>query len=86
MYLQDLVLQILLSFEDEIDPGLFPGGYNRLALIPPGLSIPSGYTVTSITYDPPAESPFYIGSIGANTGYITASLQGTDLDFFIADG
>ncbi len=74
------------TFEEEIDPGLFPGGYNRLALIPPGLSIPSGYTVTSITYDPPAESPFYIGSIGANTGYITASLQGTDLDFFLADG
>ena len=74
------------TFEDEIDPGVFPGGYNRLALISPGLNIPSGYVVTSITYDPPSESPFYIGAIGANSGYITASIQGTDLGYFFANG
>jgi hypothetical protein len=43
---------------------------------------PLGYIVTRIDYSPPSRSPFYIGQVGANTGYITASIQGPDLTTF----
>jgi hypothetical protein len=42
---------------------------------------PLGYIATRIDYSPPSNSPFYIGQFGANTGYITASIQGPDLTF-----
>jgi hypothetical protein len=59
----------------------FPGGYEVLSFNSL-LTIPSGYSLTKIDYSPIGNSPFYIGQFGANTGYITASIQGADLLLF----
>jgi hypothetical protein len=69
------------ALTQEFDPGNFPGGYGELSFNAP-ITIPSGYSLTKINYSPIGNSPFYIGPFGANTGYITASIQGTDLSHF----
>tara|TARA_Y100000389_G_scaffold200383_1_gene240669 strand:- start:398 stop:1759 length:1362 start_codon:yes stop_codon:yes gene_type:complete len=65
----------------EIDPILLPGGFQEL--IYSGTTIPSGYTLIEVDYSPSGRSPFYIGGIGNNAGYITSSLQGADIGKFI---
>lgn len=70
-----------LQLSQEIDPISFPGGF--LTLNHNGITIPSGYTLIEVDYSPAGNSPFYIGEIGTNLGYITSSLQGADIGKFI---
>ena len=65
---------------DNEDPS-FPGSYELLLFTSP-LTIPSGYDLVQVDYSPDGNSPFYIGALGANSGYITSSLQGTDLSYY----
>ena len=71
------------TLTQEFDPFTFPGGYGELIFNSP-LTIPSGYSLTKIDYNPVGNSPFYIGPFGGGggAGYITASIQGTDLLYF----
>lgn len=62
----------------------YVGSYLQL-LFTSSLSIPSGYNITQIDYSPAGNSPFYIGAMGLNSGYITSSLQGTDLSLYPFD-
>ena len=62
----------------------YVGSYLQL-LFTSSLSIPSGYNITQIDYSPEGNSPFYIGAMGLNSGYITSSLQGTDLSLYPFD-
>lgn len=72
-----------LQLQDEIDPISSPGAYRRLEFTS-SITIPSGYVLTQIDYSPAGQTPFNIGPFTspANT---TASLQGTDLDWFDVD-
>lgn len=62
----------------------YVGSYLQL-LFTSSLSIPPGYNITQIDYSPAGNSPFYIGAMGLNSGYITSSLQGTDLSLYPFD-
>ena len=68
------------ALDEEQNPP-YPGSYLRQTFAS-SLTIPTGYALTKIDYSPVGNSTFYIGGIGIGTGYITASLQGPDLDFF----
>jgi len=72
-----------LQFQEAIDPINSPGAYRRLEFIS-SITIPSGYVLTQIDYSPAGQTPFNIGPFTspANT---TASLQGSDLDWFNVD-
>lgn len=69
------------QLSEEIDPLSLPGGYLQMNYS--SITIPSGYTLIEVDYSPSGRSPFYIGGIGSNTGYITSSLQGADIGKFI---
>ena len=70
-----------VQLSTEIDPTSLPGGYLNMNYS--SITIPSGYTLIEVDYSPSGRSPFYIGGIGLNTGYITSSLQGADIGKFI---
>ena len=68
-----------VSLDQEIDPGVSPDAYERLTVS--GFSIPSGYTLQSIHYDPEGNSPFVLGDFTNQPGTFTGSLSGDDLQY-----
>lgn len=80
-YSSSLFTETLIAEFRTFDDEILPGSYTRLLFTSP-LTIPSGYDLVQVDYSPDGNSPFYIGALGANSGYITSSLQGIDLSYY----
>jgi hypothetical protein len=80
-YSSSLFTETLIAEFQTLDNEALPGSYTLLLFTSP-LTIPSGYDLVQVDYSPDGNSPFYIGALGANSGYITSSLQGTDLSYY----
>ena len=71
------------ALTNPVDPGTFPDVFFNL-LFQSAISVPSGYDLVKIDYDPPSNSPFFVGNYQIpGGGAFTGSLQGTDLAFVV---